>query len=107
LPNLAALPSAGTFSLNSQAFLAVQPVNQFVIDQPTFPTKLDIQTLITVMGTTAGEVPQSDAELGPFIASALVPVCRTRKSKDSTDTPLADSISDLIFLNQRTPQSGP
>jgi hypothetical protein len=57
LPKLAALPSAGTFSLNSQTFLAIQPVNQFVIDQPTFPTKLDIQTLITVMGTTAGDCP--------------------------------------------------
>jgi len=107
LPDLAALPTAGAFSLNSQPFLAIQPVNQFVIDHPTFPTKQDIQTLITVMGTTAGQVPQSDAELGPLVARALVPVRRTRKSKDSTNTPLAHSVSDLIFLDQRTPPSGP
>jgi hypothetical protein len=107
MPKLATLPSAGAFSLNSQAFLAVQPVNQFVIDQPSFPTEQDIQTLIAVMGTTAAEVPQSDSGLGPFIARALLTERRTRKSKDSTDTPLAYSVSDLIFLNQRTPSSGP
>jgi hypothetical protein len=107
LPNLAVLSSAGAFSLNSQAFLTIQSVNQFVIDQPNFPTKQYIKRLIAVMVTTAGEVPQSDAELDPLIARALVPVCRTRKSKDGTDTPLAYSVSNLIFLNQQTPQSGP
>ncbi|MFN9363447.1 MAG: hypothetical protein ACK6CE_01465, partial [Planctomycetota bacterium] len=49
--------------LNSQAFLTMQPLKQFVIHQSSCPTEQDIQKLMTVMGTTAGQVPQSGAEL--------------------------------------------
>jgi hypothetical protein len=95
---MAALRAAGAYFAEFPGF-SHNAATKTVCDSPVIlpdrarHTKADDRN-----GDDCGPSPTVGRGVGPLVARALVPVRRTGESIHSTDTTLAYSISDLIFL---------
>ena len=57
----------GISAAQGQAFFVIESIGQLVIDLVTFPTKQNVEPLVTVSDSSCGEISESNSDFGPIL----------------------------------------
>jgi hypothetical protein len=82
----------GSFTLQRQAFLGVEPIDFLVIDPPALTPQKDVEPAVTVADTDACDLMEALSESGLGRPDAAVPNARAMKPEHLARATLADLV---------------